>query len=125
MREVKVGEVTVDLCKSCDAFWFDMEEIRRFVEFADPDAAFIPSDDDFKEHTTGLEEKCTCCGHDTLERGVAGRSEFRRCTWCGGLFLFRADLERFGLDGEDDRPDDEVWTLFGSLREILISGVKR
>jgi hypothetical protein len=100
-----------------------MEEIRRFVEVTDPDAVFVPTDDDFKEHTTGLEEECSCCGHHTIERGVAGRSEYRRCTWCGGLFLFRADLERYQLDGEDDKPDDQVWTLLGLLRDLAIKGI--
>jgi len=28
MRQVRAGDVTVDVCKDCDAFWFDMEEIR-------------------------------------------------------------------------------------------------
>jgi hypothetical protein len=113
--------VTVDHCGECDAFWFDIEEIRRFVEVAHPDAAHVPDDADFREHTDGLGEACTCCGSQTLERGVAGRAEFRRCTWCGGLFLFRADLMRYELDGEDDRPDDEVWTLFGVLRDLVVS----
>jgi hypothetical protein len=28
---------------------------------------------------------------------------------------------RYELDGEDDRPDDEVWTLFGVLRDLVVS----
>jgi len=59
----------------------------------------------------------------SMERGVAGRSEFRRCTWCGGIFIFKADLDRFELDGEDTRPDDEGWTLFGFLREVAVKGL--
>ena len=118
------GEVTVDVCRACDAFWFDMEEIRRFVEVAHPDATFIPSDEDFKEHTDGLQEECTCCGHNSLERGVAGSAEFRRCTWCGGLFLFRADLELYEIDGQDNRPDNQVWTLFGFLRDRVVRGLR-
>jgi Zn-finger nucleic acid-binding protein len=95
MKQVRAGEVTVDVCKDCDAFWIDMEEIRAYVEATDPDAEFIPTDDEFKEHTSNLEEECACCGIMSLERGVAGRSEFRRCTWCGGIFIFKADLDRF------------------------------
>jgi len=123
MRQVRAGDVTVDVCKDCDAFWFDMEEIRAYVETADPDAEFIPTDDEFKEHTSNLEEECSCCGNMSMERGVAGRSEFRRCTWCGGIFIFKADLDRFELDGEDTRPDDEGWTLFGFLREVAVKGL--
>ena len=125
MTQVRAGEVTVDVCKECDAFWFDMEEIRAYVEAADPDANFIPSDEDFKEHTTGLEEECTCCGHMAMERGVAGHAEFRRCTWCGGIFVFKADLDRFELDGLDERPNDQVWMLFVRLREIAAAVLGR
>ena len=123
MRQVRAGDVTVDVCKDCDAFWFDMEEIRAYVEATDPDAEFIPTDDEFKEHTSNLEEECVCCGNMSMERGVAGRSEFRRCTWCGGIFIFKADLDRFELDGEDTRLDDERWALFGFLREVSVKGL--
>ena len=125
MRQVRAGDVTVDVCKDCDAFWFDMEEIRAYVEATDPDAEFIPTDDEFKEHTSNLEEECACCGNMSMERGVAGRSEFRRCTWCGGIFIFKADLDRFELDGLDERPSDQVWMLFVKLREIAVAVSRR
>ena len=34
MALVRAGEVTVEHCEDCDAFWFDIEEINRFVEVA-------------------------------------------------------------------------------------------
>ena len=125
MQKIQAGGVTVDVCEECDALWFDMEEIRAYVEAADPDAEFIPNDEDFKKHTTGLKEECTCCGQSSIERGVAGRSEFRRCTWCGGIFIFKADLDRFELDGNSDKPDDEIWLLFVKLREIAVAVLSR
>lgn len=124
MRETKAGEITIDRCLHCKAIWFDIEEIERYVKATAPNATFIPGDEDFKRHTKGLEEGCTCCGNSTLERGVVGRSEFMRCTWCGGIFLFEADLDRFELDGTypADDESDEVVTLFGFLRDLLLLG---
>jgi hypothetical protein len=82
-----------------------MEEIQRYAVQELPSARFVPSDIDFSRHTKGLGDRCTCCGEDALEMGSLAGFDFRRCTWCGGIFIKRDDLRRLmrGASADDER----------------------
>lgn len=87
--------VTVDRCRSCGGFWFDIDEINTFLS-SHPDARTDDSSISaaFKEHTDELRIRCTCCEQEAVERGEYRGLSFQRCTWCGGLFFGRREIER-------------------------------
>ncbi len=104
--------VTLDRCTSCGGLWFDVDEIYAYLS-SHPSlpAVHEPSEADFKRCTKGLGVRCTCCDQESVELGDFRGISYQRCTWCGGVFIGRRQIEeivasragqvtRWGPEGE-------------------------
>jgi Zn-finger nucleic acid-binding protein len=121
-------DVTIDCCSSCEGIWFDLEEIHAYAKTLHPPVSYAPSDEDFSKHTAGMKELCTCCEKSALELGELRGVTFRRCTWCGGIFLGMNDLRKITQSPEagdssarvgEDAVLVGIAEVFGILVEIV------
>lgn len=97
--------VTIERCSECDGLWFDMEEMYNYVRQESPSARFLPTDDDFSRHTKGIGDTCPCCEEEALEMGGLAGFTFRKCTWCGGIFIAEEKLRQLmkGASADDEQ----------------------
>ena len=92
MEKITKRGVTIDSCPHCAGLWFDIEEVYEYASRIKPTPSFVPSDDWFSMHTKGIGDTCPCCQNCALEIGGIVGQTYRRCTWCGGIFLSKDSL---------------------------------
>ncbi len=96
--------VTVDRCQSCQGFWFDIEEIQRYLNARGTlPGQPVPKDPDFVQAETGPARECPCCDENALHEGRLRGIAFSRCSWCGGIFLSGDDLNKIQRDISDGK----------------------
>ena len=93
MEKTTKRGVTIDSCSNCAGLWFDIEEVYEYASRIKPTPSFIPSDEWFSMHTKGIGDTCTCCQNRALEIGGIVGQTYRRCTWCGGIFISKDSLK--------------------------------
>ena len=92
MIEIAHPEVTVDKCLRCKGLWFDMEEVLEYASLKTPFPFLIPTDEVFRQHTRGEKEVCPCCEENALQLGSISGCTYKRCSWCGGIFI---EMDKF------------------------------
>ena len=99
--------VTVDRCQSCQGFWFDIEEIQRYLNSRGTQPGQpIPRDPDLAQAESGEPGPCPCCEELALRGGTLRGFEYFRCSWCGGVFLAGSELTKIQRDASVLRPPD-------------------
>lgn len=121
MEEISRQGVTIDSCPGCAGLWFDIEEIHEYASGIKPTPSFVPSDEWFSMHTKGMGDHCPCCQEPALEIGGIAGQTFRRCTWCGGIFISKKSL-RAVLDRNRSADDGDISIVDAvSAGEALLS----
>jgi Zn-finger nucleic acid-binding protein len=116
MLESSQKGVTIDSCPDCEGIWFDIEEIYDYASKIKPTPSFVPNDEWFSMHTKGLGDCCPCCQEKALEIGGIAGQTYRRCTWCGGIFMSKGSLRAI-LDRDED--EDTLGDVF-TAGEVLL-----
>lgn len=97
LRQMTVGDVTVDVCKAgCGGIWFDNLELKKFDEPHEADGEIlldIQRDPNLSlDHTQRL--KCPKCGIVMMRHffSVKRKVEVDECPQCAGIWLDAGEL---------------------------------
>ncbi len=105
-EEIRHG-VTLDWCSSCGGVWFDIEEIQAYLNARGTlSGQPVPKEDEIRASRSGRQQVCTCCEEPQLYSGTLRGFAYQSCSWCGGVFLSAAELEKVqaGESTSRDRP---------------------
>jgi len=95
MQEETRHGVVIDRCSSCGGIWFDIEEIQSYLNARGTRTGQpIPKEDELRVSQSGDPDVCTCCGERKLQDGMLRGFAYRRCSWCGGVFLPAEELAK-------------------------------
>ena len=123
LKEVTVGDVTVDVCEGgCGGIWFDNFELKKFDEqheSAGQELLDIERDESIVvDHTKRL--KCPKCGIIMMRHffSVKRKVEVNECPGCAGFWLDTGELSRirslFNTEEEREKAADQYFTeVFG------------
>jgi Zn-finger nucleic acid-binding protein len=93
-QQVRHG-VTIDWCPSCAGLWFDIEEIEAYLNARGTRTGQpVPRNTELEAAGGGAPETCTCCGEPALRTGTLRGFSYLRCSWCGGVFLAKSELDK-------------------------------
>lgn len=93
-QEVRHG-VTIDRCPSCAGLWFDIEEIEAYLNARGTRTGQpVPRNAELESAEDGAPETCACCGEKALRNGTLRGFDYMRCSWCGGVFVAKGELDK-------------------------------
>jgi Zn-finger nucleic acid-binding protein len=105
MAEEDHHGVTLDRCSSCRGFWFDIEEIQRYLNARGTQPGMpVPHDGDLQMAARDDVGRCPCCEESALQSGAIYGVPYLRCGWCGGVYLGGSDLDRLQRTSGDFPP---------------------
>lgn len=118
MQEETRHGVTIDWWSNCGGMWFDVEEIQKYLNARGTRSGQpVPKEDELRASRSGQPQVCTCCEEPQLYDGTLRAIAYQRCSWCGGLFLSAAELEKFqarestSRDGPPLPPGQKMLTI--------------
>jgi Zn-finger nucleic acid-binding protein len=92
-REYRHG-VEIERCLRCGGLWFDIDEIHEYLA-AHPGVpdTHRSTVGDFKPLRPDDAATCPCCGEPALHGGSFKEIDYRRCSWCGGIFIAAGEID--------------------------------
>jgi hypothetical protein len=122
LHEVKVGEVTVDVCVvSCAGIWFDRRELEKVDEAFEPDDAALTHLTPVPGVTVDHERRRSCPRCDDVVLGRRFNSLLRdvtldECPGCAGVWLDAAELAKIRAQHREpgDRDSLEAAAAMGA-----------
>ena len=125
MQEETRHGVTIDRCSNCGGMWFDVEEIQKYLNARGTRAGQpVPKEMELRASRTGEPEVCTCCEERQLYSGTLRAFSYQRCSWCGGVYLSAAELEKIqsreaGIPGSPPLPPGEKILTLGEGLDLV------
>ena len=96
MIEETRHNVTIDRCQRCHGYWFDIDEIQKYLlSRGIRRGQGVPRSDELQSGEKGDPSDCTCCRNRKLREGSVRGISYFRCSWCGGIFLPKHELSKF------------------------------
>ena len=125
MQEEAHHGVMIDRCSNCGGMWFDIEEIQNYLDAHGTRVGQpVPQEDELRASHTGEAELCTCCEERRLRAGTLRGFKYLRCSWCGGIYLSAADLEKIqsretGPPASPPLPPGQKMLTFGDGLDLI------
>jgi len=98
LKKIKIGDIEIDYCKSCESYWFEEDELRKIKDNEIESAKWFDFDlwkDFSKLKAIKSSKNCPKCNVSTYELNYAD-SEIKIdvCKKCKGFWLNRNELKK-------------------------------